>query len=168
MEFSSSVSTKVQQRRLVQLSEVPEKLSYDRAKLVYLLSIQEQLERPTDMIETLKALVQTVYDTPSTKSTMLTSDSIEFSKEVDSQNIVLTRDERNLLSIAYKNIVHPLRTVARNLVYNLSKEQMKYQQLKCSAIEGYLSKIRSELSSYCHDFLDTLLFLSKRYDFVKV
>lgn len=95
----------------------------DRTKLVQRARLAEQAERYDDMAETMKTVT-----------------------EMDQE---LSSEERNLLSVAYKNVVGARRSSWRVIS---SLEQKSDEQLTVS----YRKKIEQELHSVCGDVLDLL------------
>ena len=78
----------------------------------------------------------------------------------------LTSDERNLLSLAYKNAVSKRRAAWRTIVAIQNKEELKVSQhVHLTAFQGnkylptisdYKLKIEEELSKYCNDVLNLI------------
>jgi len=103
-------------------SEFAKYKSRDRAALLYLVQTAEAAERYDDMCAFLKLLVQQGHD--------------------------LTTEERNLLSIAFKNVITALRTSWRTL----STPEGKYDDL----LADYKKLLEKELDLKCKDALDLL------------
>ena len=107
-------------------------------KNVYLAMLAEQCNRFEEMSEYLE--------------TMLTS------REKD-----LNSDERNLLSIAYKNSVSSRRTSLRTIMAYESKEKKKDNSTFLPFIQEYRKKIEDELTKMCNNVIATIdNFLLKR------
>jgi len=96
--------------------------SKDRASLVYLIQTAEAAERYEDMCAFLRLLVLQGHD--------------------------LTNEERNYLSIAYKNVVTALRSSWRTL----NSPEGKFDEL----LGDYKKQIEKELETKCKDALDLI------------
>ncbi|KAF7715491.1 14-3-3 protein [Penicillium ucsense] len=68
----------------------------------------------------------------------------------------LTVDERNLLSVAYKNVVGTRRASWRIISSIEQKEESKGSEEHVSIIREYRQKIETELEKVCQDVLDVL------------
>lgn len=68
----------------------------------------------------------------------------------------LTVDERNLLSVAYKNVVGTRRASWRIISSIEQKEEAKGSDKHVEVIHGYRQKIETELEGVCQDVLDVL------------
>jgi len=68
----------------------------------------------------------------------------------------LTVDERNLLSVAYKNVVGTRRASWRIISSIEQKEESKGSDKHVTTIRDYRQKIEKELESVCQDVLDVL------------
>jgi len=73
--------------------------------------------------------------------------------ELDTQ---LNVEERNLLSVAYKNVVGARRASWRVLSSIESKEKEKGDSDKVTAITAYRDKVEKELEKICHELLEVL------------
>eukprot|EP01015_Nassula_variabilis_P019130 TRINITY_DN319_c0_g2_i14.p1 TRINITY_DN319_c0_g2~~TRINITY_DN319_c0_g2_i14.p1 ORF type:complete len:247 (-),score=55.21 TRINITY_DN319_c0_g2_i14:114-854(-) len=100
-----------------------------RDELIYMSKIAEQTERFEDMLDYMKRVAQSGQE--------------------------LSIEERNLLSVAYKNTVGSRRTAWRALSSIQQKEEQKGGQHK-SLLTDYQARIEKELSQYCNDILDLL------------
>jgi len=70
-------------------------------------------------------------------------------KRVASSDQELTVEERNLLSVAYKNIIGA-RCASWRIVSSIEqKEESKGNEAQVSMIKGYREKIESELAKIC-------------------
>jgi len=98
----------------------------DRDKLVYKAKLAEQAERYEDMVDAMKSVVE--------------------SKEGKD----LSNEERNLLSVAYKNVVGARRSAWRIIS---SLEQKAEGGNKAELAEEYLKKIKEELKEKCDEVL---------------
>lgn len=68
----------------------------------------------------------------------------------------LTVDERNLLSVAYKNVVGTRRASWRIISSIEQKEEQKGSDKHVTIIRDYRQKIETELEKVCQDVLDVL------------
>ena len=68
----------------------------------------------------------------------------------------LTVDERNLLSVAYKNVVGTRRASWRIISSIEQKEESKGSDKHVGTIRDYRQKIETELEKVCQDVLDVL------------
>lgn len=68
----------------------------------------------------------------------------------------LTVDERNLLSVAYKNVVGTRRASWRIISSIEQKEESKGSEEHVTIIRDYRQKIETELEKVCEDVLDVL------------
>jgi len=101
-----------------------------REDSVYLAKLAEQAERYEEMVENMK--------------------------HVASSDQELTVEERNLLSVAYKNVIGARRASWRIVSSIEQKEESKGNEAQVSMIKGYREKIESELAKICEDILDVL------------
>jgi 14-3-3 protein epsilon len=98
----------------------------DRETLVYKAKLAEQAERFDDMVQDMK--------------------------EVAKQPTQLTVEERNLLSVAYKNVIGSRRASWRVI----SSIEQKGDPEKLQIIKDYKDKIESELLEICNDILSII------------
>jgi len=103
----------------------------DRAGYVYLAKLAEQAERYDEMVEAMKLVSQT----PGTE---------------------LTVEERNLLSVAYKNVIGVRRASWRILSGIAQKEKSKGNAEHESSAVSYRAKVEDELRVICNEILSTL------------
>jgi len=68
----------------------------------------------------------------------------------------LNSDERNLLSIAYKNSLTSRRTALRTVIAYETKEKKKDNSPFLSYIQEYRKKIEDELTKMCNNVLNTI------------
>ncbi|EMR09901.1 protein BMH1 [Pneumocystis murina B123] len=101
-----------------------------REDSVYLAKLAEQAERYEEMVESMK--------------------------RVASSDQELTVEERNLLSVAYKNVIGARRASWRIVSSIEQKEENKGNFSQAGLIKDYRSKIESELTSICNDILAVL------------
>ena len=102
----------------------------DPAKLVYQAKLAEQAERYEDMVSLMKSVVE--------------------NKDKDKD---LTNEERNLLSVAYKNVVGARRSAWRIIS---SLEQKSEPGNKAEMVEEYRKKIKEELKDKCREVLELI------------
>lgn len=96
----------------------------ERDKLVRLAKLAEQAERYDDMAENMKRVTQKGFE--------------------------LTSEERNLLSVAYKNVVGAKRSAWRVIS---SLENKADQPVKKELTKDYREKIENELNQTCKEVL---------------
>lgn len=102
----------------------------DREDHVYMAKLAEQAERYDEMVECMK--------------------------RVASLGVELTVEERNLLSVAYKNVIGARRASWR-IVSNLEqKEDSKDADQKKGLIKSYRAQVEKELKDICEDILNVL------------
>ncbi|KAK8624223.1 hypothetical protein V6N13_065575 [Hibiscus sabdariffa] len=107
---------------------VPDNLSRDQ--YVYLAKLSEQAERE-EMVQFMQKLV--LGSTPAGE---------------------LTVEERNLLSVAYKNVIGSLRAAWRIVSSIEQKEEGRKNEEHVVLVKEYRSKIESELSDVCASILN--------------
>ncbi|XP_063368583.1 14-3-3 protein epsilon [Cydia amplana] len=84
---------------------------------------------------------------------------VEAMKNVASRNVSdneLTVEERNLLSVAYKNVIGARRASWRIISSIEQKEETKGAEDKLSMIRAYRSQVEKELRDICSDILAVL------------
>lgn len=77
-------------------------------------------------------------------------------KKVVKMNVELTVEERNLLSVAYKNVIGSRRASWRVISNRLRLEEEKEkngEEAKVERIKSYKSKVEKELRDICDDIL---------------
>ncbi|KAG5958455.1 hypothetical protein E4U57_001318 [Claviceps arundinis] len=97
---------------------------------VYLAKLAEQAERYEEMVDNMKI--------------------------VASEDRDLTVEERNLLSVAYKNVIGARRASWRIVTSIEQKEESKGNSSQVTLIKEYRQKIEAELAKICEDILDVL------------
>ncbi|GAB1607236.1 14-3-3 protein epsilon-like [Argonauta hians] len=102
----------------------------DREQMVYKAKLAEQAERYDEMVESMK--------------------------DVADQGIELSVEERNLLSVAYKNVIGARRASWRIVSSLEQKEEAKGSEQRVNLIKAYREKIESELQGICNDVLAVL------------
>ncbi|KAF8404686.1 hypothetical protein HHK36_009574 [Tetracentron sinense] len=112
-------------------SSIPENLNRDQ--YVYLAKLAEQAERYEEMVSFMEKLV------------------------VGSSSVnELTVEERNLLSVAYKNVIGSLRASWRIVSSIEQKEEGRKNEEHVAIVKDYRSKVESELSEVCAGILKLL------------
>lgn len=86
----------------------------------------------------------------------LPTEMVENMKRVASSDQELTVEERNLLSVAYKNVIGARRASWRIVSSIEQKEESKGNEQQVSMIKAYREKIESELAKICEDILEVL------------
>lgn len=74
-------------------------------------------------------------------------------KKLAKLNVELTVEERNLLSVAYKNVIGSRRASWRILSSIEQKEDLKGNEANGQRIQEYREKVESELSKICSDVI---------------
>ncbi|RZC12673.1 14-3-3-like protein C isoform B [Glycine soja] len=81
---------------------------------------------------------------------------VEAMKNVAKLNVELTVEERNLLSVGYKNVVGARRASWRILSSIEQKEEAKGNDVSVKRIKEYRLKVESELSNICSDIMTVI------------
>lgn len=81
---------------------------------------------------------------------------VENMKIVASEDRDLTVEERNLLSVAYKNVIGARRASWRIVTSIEQKEESKGNSSQVTLIKEYRQKIEDELAKICEDILEVL------------
>jgi 14-3-3 protein epsilon len=81
---------------------------------------------------------------------------VESMKRVGKMDQELTVEERNLLSVAYKNLIGARRASWRIITNIESKEENKPGNSKTALTKKYRSQVEKELRDICQDILDLL------------
>ncbi|XP_071791108.1 14-3-3 protein 2-like [Asterias amurensis] len=106
----------------------------DREDLIYTARLAEQAERYEDMVEAISKLVKRGHQ--------------------------LTPEERNLLSVAYKNVIGARRSAWRTINTEQDKEMAKPEgkgdPFKIALAKEYRIEIEKELSDTCYEILKVL------------
>ncbi|KAL8145437.1 hypothetical protein AgCh_003558 [Apium graveolens] len=104
-----------------------------REQYVYMAKLAEQAERYEEMVQFMEKLVAGA--TPAGE---------------------LTVEERNLLSVAYKNVIGSLRAAWRIVSSIEQKEESRKNEEQVALVKEYRSKVESELSDVCGGILKLL------------
>ncbi|KAI9124815.1 hypothetical protein K1719_004142 [Acacia pycnantha] len=99
----------------------------ERETNVYMAKLSEQAERYDEMVEHMKTVAKL--------------------------NIELTVEERNLLSVGYKNVIGARRASWRIMSSIEQKEESKGNENNVKLIKSYRQKVEEELSKICGDIL---------------
>ncbi|VEU19264.1 DEKNAAC100483 [Brettanomyces naardenensis] len=105
-------------------------MALSREDSVYLAKLAEQAERYEEMVENMKTVASSGQE--------------------------LSVEERNLLSVAYKNVIGARRASWRIVSSIEQKEEAKGNEHQVKLIRDYRSKIESELTNICDDILTVL------------
>uniref|UniRef100_A0A667H4C4 Tyrosine 3-monooxygenase/tryptophan 5-monooxygenase activation protein epsilon n=1 Tax=Lynx canadensis TaxID=61383 RepID=A0A667H4C4_LYNCA len=81
---------------------------------------------------------------------------VESMKKVAGMDVELTVEERNLLSVAYKNVIGARRASWRIISSIEQKEENKGGEDKLKMIREYRQMVETELKLICCDILDVL------------
>jgi hypothetical protein len=81
---------------------------------------------------------------------------VENMKAVASADQELSVEERNLLSVAYKNVIGARRASWRIVTSIEQKEESKGNETQVGLIKEYRQKIEAELAKICEDILECL------------
>jgi len=108
--------------------KTPEEIA--RENDVYMAKLAEQAERYDEMVEAMKRVAK--------------------------QDLELTVEERNLLSVAYKNVIGARRASWRIISSIEQKEENKGIEENVKKIKAYRNKVETELSGICQDILTVL------------
>ncbi|KAL9858672.1 putative 14-3-3 protein [Arabidopsis thaliana] len=129
---SLSISLRSESIHHRSLMAAPPASSSAREEFVYLAKLAEQAERYEEMVEFMEKVAEAV-------------DKDE-----------LTVEERNLLSVAYKNVIGARRASWRIISSIEQKEESRGNDDHVTTIRDYRSKIESELSKICDGILKLL------------
>lgn len=81
---------------------------------------------------------------------------VNFMKEVAKLDSELSMEERNLLSVAYKNVIGSRRASWRIVSSIEQKEEEKGDDKRVNAVREYRRKIELELDQICHDIISII------------
>lgn len=119
---------------------------------VYLAKLAEQAERYEGMLFGFTTFSGRAY----TDTCVLLTEMVENMKIVASEDRDLTVEERNLLSVAYKNVIGARRASWRIVTSIEQKEESKGNSTQVDLIKDYRQKIEGELAKICEDILSVL------------
>eukprot|EP00817_Percolomonadidae_sp_ATCC50343_P005012 CAMPEP_0117424922 /NCGR_PEP_ID=MMETSP0758-20121206/5269_1 /TAXON_ID=63605 /ORGANISM="Percolomonas cosmopolitus, Strain AE-1 (ATCC 50343)" /LENGTH=181 /DNA_ID=CAMNT_0005209041 /DNA_START=28 /DNA_END=570 /DNA_ORIENTATION=+ len=83
------------------------------------------------------------------------NDMVNYMKQVACMNVELTVEERNLLSVAYKNVVGTRRASWR-VVHALTQNSNQNSKEQLDALVAYKNEIEKELTEVCTEITDLL------------
>ncbi|CAA0832697.1 14-3-3-like protein GF14 mu [Striga hermonthica] len=104
--------------------------SADRDSAIYVAKLAEQAERYDEMVEAMK--------------------------RVANMDVDLTVEERNLLSVGYKNVVGSRRASWRILSSIEQKEESRGNEVNAKRIKEYRQKVELELTNICSDIMSVI------------
>lgn len=104
--------------------------STDRESFVYIAKLAEQAERYDEMVDAMKKVARL--------------------------NVELTVEERNLLSVGYKNVIGARRASWRILSSIEQKEEGKGNEVNAKRIKEYRQKVETELTGICNDIMTVI------------
>lgn len=81
---------------------------------------------------------------------------VDYMKKVAAENTELSVEERNLLSVAYKNVIGARRASWRIISSIEQKEESKGNDDKVKLARDTRSKVEEELGNICNDILKVL------------
>lgn len=81
---------------------------------------------------------------------------VDSMKKVARLDVELTVEERNLLSVGYKNVIGSRRASWRILTSIEQKEDSRGNEHHVKRIKEYRNKVESELSDICHDIMTVI------------
>ncbi|KAK3013832.1 hypothetical protein RJ639_009478 [Escallonia herrerae] len=81
---------------------------------------------------------------------------VESMKEVAKLDVELTVEERNLVSVGYKNVIGARRASWRILSSIEHKEEGKGHEQNAKRIKGYRERVEDELTKICNDILSVI------------
>ncbi|GFP96878.1 14-3-3 protein 7 [Phtheirospermum japonicum] len=102
----------------------------EREQLVYLARLAEQAERYDEMVEAMKKVARL--------------------------DVELTVEERNLVSVGYKNVIGARRASWRILSSIEQKEENKGHDQNVDRIKSYRQRVEDELAKICMDILSVI------------
>ncbi|KAF6136926.1 hypothetical protein GIB67_025760 [Kingdonia uniflora] len=102
----------------------------ERENFVYIAKLAEQAERYDEMVESMK--------------------------QVAKLDVELTVEERNLLSVGYKNVIGARRASWRILSSIEQKEESKGNEVNGKRIREYRNKVETELTGICNDIMTVI------------
>lgn len=114
---------------------------------VYLAKLAEQAERYEG---------ESSLGTSCDRHANFGAEMVENMKVVASADQELTVEERNLLSVAYKNVIGARRASWRIVTSIEQKEESKGNEAQVKLIKEYRQKIEEELGKICEDILEVL------------
>ena len=86
----------------------------------------------------------------------LFSEMVEAMKKVAKLDVELTVEERNLVSVGYKNVIGARRASWRILSSIEQKEETRGNEQNARRIKDYRQRVEDELSKICNDILSVI------------
>jgi 14-3-3 protein epsilon len=123
---------------------------------VYLAKLAEQAERYEGEEDFVLFVESTPFPFWRVLTLFFSSEMVENMKNVASADQELTVEERNLLSVAYKNVIGARRASWRIVTSIEQKEESKGNESQVALIKEYRQKIEAELAKICEDILEVL------------
>ena len=118
-------------------------MSLNREELIYMARVCEQTERFDDMLTYMKQALDKTLETSPPEG-----------DDEDKPEYPLSVEERNLLSVAFKNSVGTRRTAWR-IIYSFSKKEGK-EKYSPQLLQTYKKTLEKELDDICYDIIDIL------------
>lgn len=81
---------------------------------------------------------------------------VDSMKKVAKMDVELTIEERNLLSVGYKNVIGSKRASWRILSSIEQKEESKGNEQNAKRIKDYRQKVETELTDICNDIMTVI------------
>ncbi|GKF86237.1 14-3-3-like protein C isoform X1, partial [Tanacetum coccineum] len=81
---------------------------------------------------------------------------VEAMKNIAKMGVELTVEERNLLSVGYKNVIGARRASWRILSSIEQKEESRGNDQNVKKIKEYRNKVESELDTICNDIMKVI------------
>ncbi|KAK8955762.1 14-3-3-like protein D [Platanthera guangdongensis] len=132
-------------------------LQKERDCFVYIAKLAEQAERYDGKISRLISPdlgVRISFCFQSSRDALyLSAEMVDAMKNVAKLDVELTVEERNLLSVGYKNVIGARRASWRILSSIEQKEEAKGNELHVKRIREYRQKVELELSNICSDIM---------------
>ena len=124
---------------------------------VYMAKLAEQAERYEEVSGTASPTLGTHHSAAPPAVWLVFAQMVEYMKLVAKNTSEdLTLEERNLLSVAYKNVVGARRASLRIIGSIHEKEKEKSGSTRVNLVESYKAKVEEELQQICNDILDLL------------
>lgn len=120
-----------------------------REEFLYMAKVCEQSERYEDMLTNMKALLESAIKNP-TKPEASNDD------DKEDLNCLISEEERNLLSVAFKNMVGTRRTAWRSICMLEEKETKKGDSYKIEILTSFKKRLEDELDDICNDIIGIL------------
>lgn len=126
-------------------------MSQEREEITFLIKLCEQTERFEDMRENVRKLMEIAKTNPDSKPKPKKKEDKEEPQEDEKD--ILTLEERNLLSVAYKNSVGTRRTAFRIISSVQHKEDQKDNDARKEDLKDFKKKLEAEMDEICDEIL---------------